>query len=110
MINKSAIISINLYQKYISPHKGYCCAYKVHHNDVSCSQFAKLTIKDIGLLKSISKILNRFKECKDSNNYIQNEYEINQKKEEFKPGKGEQCGQCSCDVLNVGSCFHIISN
>ncbi len=47
MINKSAIILIQLYQKFISPYKGYCCAYKVHHNDVSCSQFAKLTIQNI---------------------------------------------------------------
>ncbi len=110
MINKSAIILIQLYQKFISPYKGYCCAYKVHHNDVSCSQFAKLTIQNIGFFKSISQILKRFKECKNANDYIQNEYEINKKKEDFKPSRAEQCGQCSCDMLSVGSCFHIQSN
>jgi len=106
MINTSSIILINLYQKYISPYKGYCCAYGVHHNDLSCSQFAKVTIQDIGLLKAISKILYRFKQCKDSNDYLQNEYENNQKNKDVKLGKGEQCGQCSCDVLNVSACFH----
>lgn len=109
MINRSAIISIELYQKYISPHKGFCCAYKVHHNDISCSEFAKQTIKEIGLIKSIEKIKNRFNECKIANDYIQNEYEQNSKKE-FKQGKCEKCGQCGTDACNVAPCFAIISN
>ena len=32
----------------------------------------------------VLKILDRFKECKDSSDYIQNEYETNKKKDEFK--------------------------
>ena len=40
MINKSLIFSINLYQKYLSPYKGY-------HDDISYSQFAKNSIEHI---------------------------------------------------------------
>jgi putative component of membrane protein insertase Oxa1/YidC/SpoIIIJ protein YidD len=59
-----AIRSITLYQKYISPVKGYSCAYRVFHNDLSCSDYCKNEIKSLGILKGIKSTLKRFNECK----------------------------------------------
>jgi len=102
MINKSAIISIKLYQKYISPHKGYCCAYKVHHDDMSCSEYAKLTIEEVGIFRSVSKILNRFRECKVASNYINDEYEENDFKSSLSEKYTKSAKSNSC---NIASCF-----
>ncbi len=112
MLTKIAIFSIELYQKYLSPHKGYCCAYSVYHNDLSCSAYAKQTIKKLGFFHSISKIKARFNECKKASEYIANEYKDMQKddKKEIKPGKCEECGRCGTDTCSTAACFSILVN
>lgn len=111
MLTKPAILAINFYQKHISPHKGYCCAYKVYHNDASCSAYVKETIKNDGVFNSLSKIKERFQECKKASEYIQNEYkDIKKEEKEIKPGKCEECGRCGTDACSVASCFGIIMN
>lgn len=110
MLTKTAIFSIELYQKHISPHKGFCCAYGVYHDDLSCSAYAKDTISDLGVFRSIDKIRTRFKECKEASKYIQNEYKDMKKDEEIKPGKCEKCGQCGTDACSTASCFGILAN
>ena len=55
---------ISFYQKYISPVKGYSCAYRVLHNDLSCSDFCKNEIRLLGVLKGIKNTFKRFDECK----------------------------------------------
>jgi len=63
-ITKLSVETINLYQNYISPYKGYCCAHAALHNGVSCSEWGKQKILEVGLLKAISEIIHRLKECK----------------------------------------------
>jgi len=52
MISKIAISSIKFYQVYISPHKGYCCAYSHYTGKKTCSEFTKECIKKYGVVKS----------------------------------------------------------
>ncbi len=59
-----AIKSIQYYQKYLSPGKGYSCAYRVLHDDLSCSTFCKNEIEQQGVLRGIINTIKRFKECK----------------------------------------------
>jgi putative component of membrane protein insertase Oxa1/YidC/SpoIIIJ protein YidD len=91
---------IGIYQKYISPHKGFCCAYKVHHNESSCSEFAKNMVREKGVFKAIPSINERFGLCKISSDYLKNEYEIGNDKKAHKAGK------CSLDACNAGACFY----
>ena len=110
MLTKTAILSINFYQKYISPYKGYCCAYGVYHDDLSCSEYSKQTIKELGVLQSISKIKQRFKECKNASEYIENEYKDMKKDEEFKVGRCENCARCGTDACSTAACFSMVLN
>ncbi|RLA84354.1 MAG: hypothetical protein DRG78_01690 [Epsilonproteobacteria bacterium] len=111
MFIKTSIFFIEIYQKYLSPHKGYCCAYRVYHSDVSCSDYAKNTISHNGFFKSLSKIKERFKDCKKASNYIQNEYkDSSKKKNEVQPGKFEECGRCGSDACSATACFSIVSS
>ncbi|MCP3873522.1 MAG: membrane protein insertion efficiency factor YidD [Desulfobacteraceae bacterium] len=49
-----AVKSIQYYQKYISPQKGYACAYRVLYNDLSCSGFCRTEIERYGIFKSLT--------------------------------------------------------
>jgi putative component of membrane protein insertase Oxa1/YidC/SpoIIIJ protein YidD len=52
MINKLAINSITAYQQYISPHKGYCCAYRILSGEPSCSAYAIQQIQTHGVFEA----------------------------------------------------------
>ena len=43
-----ALASIGLYQRYISPYKGFCCAYRVHKGP-ACEELKRSLAKRIGL-------------------------------------------------------------
>lgn len=58
-----AISLIDIYQRYISPYKGFRCAHRVFHGGCSCSQAVKQIIQSDGLLGGIHKIRERFREC-----------------------------------------------
>jgi uncharacterized protein len=58
-----AIRLISFYQRYISPRKGYACAYRALHNDLSCSAFCKKAIESHGIYQGVKHTLQRFHEC-----------------------------------------------
>ena len=35
-----ALVAIGAYQRYVSPYKGFCCAYRAHTSRASCSALA----------------------------------------------------------------------
>lgn len=54
------------YQCYLSPYKGFSCAYRVlneERGEASCSSFARLLIAEKGLGASFPEIRERFKQC-----------------------------------------------
>jgi putative component of membrane protein insertase Oxa1/YidC/SpoIIIJ protein YidD len=64
MINNICINIIEFYQKNISPHKGYTCAYKHFTGKNSCSEFTKKCISEYGVIKTIPLFINQINECK----------------------------------------------
>jgi putative component of membrane protein insertase Oxa1/YidC/SpoIIIJ protein YidD len=101
MIKKVIITLIEIYQKYISPHKGYCCAYRVYHGDLSCSEYAKKSLQSKKLYLAMKDIRSRFYACKDAKNYIDNEYEIDDKKD----NSYSCCANCALDSCSIASCL-----
>lgn len=57
---------ITLYQKWISPYKGFTCAHHHLHGNNSCSEFTKQQILKNGLFSSLKVIKKRFIECSDA--------------------------------------------
>lgn len=62
---------ISLYQKYLSPHKGFSCAYRVLHRSESCSQYAKRMILEQGLSRAVPLVRQRFRDCRAANETLQ---------------------------------------
>lgn len=65
-MKKIALLSIRFYQNFISPRKGFRCAYGVVNDTYGCSGHVKEIIDAHGLLKGIPLIKNQFKQCKQA--------------------------------------------
>jgi putative component of membrane protein insertase Oxa1/YidC/SpoIIIJ protein YidD len=63
MLRGAAIFLIVAYQRFISPHKGYSCAYRVHTGRASCSAFGKRAISRLGVQRGILALRYRFRAC-----------------------------------------------
>ncbi len=63
VISKISVFSINFYQQYISPYKGYCCAHRIFHGGDSCSEYVKKTFLEQDLAQAIKLSQKRFYEC-----------------------------------------------
>ncbi|SHF19760.1 Haemolytic domain-containing protein [Litoreibacter ascidiaceicola] len=64
MFSKMALGGIWAYQQYLSPSKGFRCAYSVRHGGTGCSGYAKHAIRDLGLWRALPAIRERFRDCR----------------------------------------------
>ncbi|MFA9217287.1 MAG: membrane protein insertion efficiency factor YidD [Sphingomonadaceae bacterium] len=58
-----ALRLIRLYQRYLSPRKGYACAFRVHHGRDSCSAYGYRCIDRHGLLQGCLLLRRRLRAC-----------------------------------------------
>lgn len=95
MINRLALLFISLYQRYLSPLKGYRCAYASLHGGHSCSTAVKNIVADKGVFSGYADIRHQFEQCTLAYHEVQ---ETEKKK---KQKKQEDKGDCSCvDVID----------
>jgi putative component of membrane protein insertase Oxa1/YidC/SpoIIIJ protein YidD len=66
MLSKLALGAIWGYQQYISPRKGFRCAYSVRHGGTGCSGYAKYAIRDHGFWTALPIIRQRLRDCRVS--------------------------------------------
>lgn len=64
MFSRSLAIVITGYQRYISPYKGFCCAYRAKHGGLSCSEYVKQAVLQDGIWHALPTVKQRFKDCK----------------------------------------------
>lgn len=60
------VFAIRLYQRYLSPHKGFCCAHAYVHGGSSCSQAVIDILNEQGVYGSYHSIRQRFQDCKQA--------------------------------------------
>lgn len=58
-----ALCAIRAYQRYLSPYKGFVCAFRVHTGRDSCSAYGCRVIGRYGLLAGCSLLRRRLKDC-----------------------------------------------
>ncbi|MGA7934581.1 MAG: membrane protein insertion efficiency factor YidD [Kovacikia sp.] len=64
LATQAAIASINLYQAYLSPHKGFRCPHRLVHGDESCSTYVKQVLINQDLRTALQLAPQRFQACK----------------------------------------------
>ncbi|OYD52425.1 membrane protein insertion efficiency factor YidD [Thauera humireducens] len=83
---------ITAYQRFISPHKGFVCAFRVHHGGQSCSAHAKVAFQQHGLVVGWRQMRRRFVLC------AQAAEEIRQSKsgKDASGRKADYCAEGAC--------------
>lgn len=71
MLNWLAIRLIRLYQKYVSPYKGYRCAHRLLHRGMSCSEFGEHVLQRRGLWEFWPLLQRRFRRCHEASLVLQ---------------------------------------
>lgn len=86
---KNIVLSaIRFYQRSLSPHKGFCCAYAAYSGHASCSVLGYRAIRRLGVWHGMSVLNRRLEKCGIAHR-------------RQRPGKlGRQAGflDCSCDL------------
>jgi uncharacterized protein len=58
-----ALRAIHAYQRYVSPRKGFCCAYRSITGRLSCSNFSARAIEKKGIIAGIRLTFRRMRRC-----------------------------------------------
>ena len=62
-MRSAALFAIRLYQRHLSPYKGFSCAYRVHTGCSSCSVLGFRAIRRYGLWKGCVVLSQRMERC-----------------------------------------------
>ena len=57
------LLSIRIYQAYLSPYKGFRCAYHAHTGRRTCSTFGFTAIDRNGVIVGLLLLRRRFRKC-----------------------------------------------
>lgn len=57
------LVAIGAYQRYVSPYKGFCCAYRQHTGRSSCSTLGLRAVRRYGAIGGLCLIRRRTQLC-----------------------------------------------
>ncbi len=66
MLRQLASTSIIGYQRYLSPYKGFCCAYHHETGKDSCSAYALRVVRRKGALALFTALPRQFARCREA--------------------------------------------
>lgn len=87
---------ISVYQKRLSPHKGFSCAHSGLHKGDSCSEYTKKKILEKGVFASLGAIRQRLDECREAAQIIQ------QRRPPLAQRGDCDLGLSGCDSCDIG--------
>ena len=71
MITAPLQLSVGIYRRYISPRKGFKCAFAAEHGRLSCSDWAVRVLQRKGGAQFLIWLPRRFKSCEQSHRRLQ---------------------------------------
>jgi uncharacterized protein len=120
-MKNTALTAIRMYQRYLSPIKGFSCAYRVHAGGESCSVYGYRVIDRYGIRTGIALLRRRLDACAHLHRQhasIKPEHRAGlASKAKFQAGfcdvpcDGCDVGTAGCDGVDIaGSACDIFSN
>jgi uncharacterized protein len=88
-----ALPAIRFYQRRISPHKGFCCAYRAELGRFSCSVLGYRAIRRFGVLKGLAVLRERTRLCALTHRHA------------HRARAESQRGSAPCDLPCDGTCL-----
>ena len=116
--NHVAALLIRVYQRYLSPLKGYSCAHRVLYGNESCSQYVKQAILKQGLSDAWPSSRQRFRDCRSAYLTImasRNDQDLREYEEFDDDRSKNKRNSRPCNPLNgnnyhcSGDCFEIFN-
>ncbi|MDQ6685863.1 MAG: membrane protein insertion efficiency factor YidD [Pseudomonadota bacterium] len=97
-----ALAAIRLYQWYVSPFKGFSCAYRVHTGRASCSAVGYRAFRRHGFAAGLALTRERTAKCGDLQRRLTSTPFMNRRRQQ---GFCEGCDVPSCDTPGCdGAC------
>jgi putative component of membrane protein insertase Oxa1/YidC/SpoIIIJ protein YidD len=87
-----ALWAIRLYQRHLSPRKGFCCAYRVHTGRAGCSALGARVIRRFGVWGGLLLLRQRLRRCSDVHRWAHPGW--------HRPPAAQR-GDCDCDFGGV---------
>ncbi|MDJ0591063.1 MAG: membrane protein insertion efficiency factor YidD [Pleurocapsa sp. MO_226.B13] len=88
---KLILLLVRGYQLYISPHKGFSCAYRKLYNQQSCSDYFYNCISDRDLSTAAILLQQRLIDCQQAATILQTTANYRRQK---PTRKSQECGSC----------------
>ena len=90
LLKHSALLLIRAYQRFLSPYKGFSCAYRVHTGRASCSTFGFRVVRRFGVTGGCTLLRARLSLCSD----------CFEERETLSKRRLSQLGSCAapCDI------------
>lgn len=99
MLGRAALLAIGGYQRWLSPRKGWGCAYRLAHGGPGCSGFAKEAIAEAGLIGAWPAIRHRFRDCHAA--------ALRLGAEAPEETRGRRDRWCDIPAVDCGGCFEL---
>jgi putative component of membrane protein insertase Oxa1/YidC/SpoIIIJ protein YidD len=117
------VVLIEAYQRWLSPRKGFRCAYGVLHGAGTCSSVGKRIMRERGMFAFFRLMPEQFAACRTAAATLHNETpeERRRRREEERKHRREglrewvrrkrehPCDNCNdwddCDLIDVGDCM-----
>jgi putative component of membrane protein insertase Oxa1/YidC/SpoIIIJ protein YidD len=96
-IDLLATAAIGGYQRFISPYKGFCCAYRFHTGRRSCSAYARVIVERLGALALRDAMPRQFERCRAA-------FAALQKSDSGKRENKRWWEHCDCNPCDLLSC------
>lgn len=107
MMTRAALAAIDGYQRWISPYKGFRCAYSVAHGGPGCSGYAKAVIRDEGLWRAWQLMRVRFAACKAAAVALSQARETDAAKEQRARKRDQFCDGLECCASSPRLCYGV---
>ncbi len=106
LLDSLALAALTLYQRHLSPRKGYCCAHRALHGGPSCSALARQAITRDGLWSALSTIRNRLWACRAAARQLSADRDRDGKRKKRGCEAVPDCLPDACpDACDGGSCL-----
>ncbi|MDK2125094.1 membrane protein insertion efficiency factor YidD [Parachitinimonas caeni] len=100
MLRYAVLGAIVAYQRYLSPHKGFCCAYRHLTGHHSCSEYARRIVQRKGALALWVALPRQFERCRMAYATLLAMPTENKKRDKNKSPRLSGCnagkGACEC--------------
>lgn len=100
-IDRWALAMIAFYQHHLSPHKGFCCAHRVWHGGLSCSESARQAIAMLGFWRALPGIRDRLRACRAAASHLANRRKDDEPR---RKRRREAALDCLPDACPVDAC------